>query len=269
MQRRLAAAPQAGRARTLRRMRARLRALYRGDSPAAVRFRYGVIAVDLVIIAFFVAGPLFRDTRLYLPVDYLVATVLGLDLAARAVTYPHVLRWLRRPVVLVDIFIWLTLLVPQLFFNLGFLRVLRLWTLIHSEFFWRTVARRIDDTRWEDTVKAVANLVTFVFVATGFVYSSFARTHPGIDGYVDALYFTIATLTTTGFGDITLPGPWGRLISIAVMIAGITLFVRLAQTLFRPNKVYWPCPSCGLLRHDPDAVHCKACGQMLAIPNDD
>ena len=68
--------------------------------------------------------------------------------------------------VLVDIFIWLTLLVPQLFFNLGFLRVLRLWTLIHSEFFWRTVARRIDDTRWEETVKAVANLVTFVFVAT-------------------------------------------------------------------------------------------------------
>ena len=76
----------------------------------------------------------------------------------------------------------------------------------------------------------MATLLTFVFVATGFVYASFARTHPGIDGYVDALYFTVATLTTTGFGDIILPGAWGKLISIVIMITGITLFVRLAQT---------------------------------------
>lgn len=249
------------------RLRVRLRSLYRGDSPAAVRFRYSVICIDLAIIAFFIAGPMLRQQWVFLTLDYAIAAVLGVDLAARALTYPKLSRWLRRPVVWVDIFIWLTLLLPEIFLNLGFLRVARLWTLVHSEFFWRTIGRRYDDTRWEDVAKAGVNLVTFVFVATGFVYASFARIHPGIDGYVDALYFTVAALTTTGFGDITLPGTWGRLISIGVMISGITLFVQLAQTLFRPHKVIWPCPSCGLLRHDPDAVHCKACGQLLAIPN--
>jgi voltage-gated potassium channel len=31
----------------------------------------------------------------------------------------------------------------------------------------------------------------------------------------------------------------------------------------------FPCPQCGLQRHDIDAVHCKACGHVLNIPNDD
>jgi voltage-gated potassium channel len=39
--------------------------------------------------------------------------------------------------------------------------------------------------------------------------------------------------------------------------------------LFRPHKVRFQCPSCGLQRHEPDAVHCKACGVVLCIPNED
>jgi len=41
-----------------------------------------------------------------------------------------------------------------------------------------------------------------------------------IRNYADALYFTIATLTTTGFGDVTLPDTTGRLLSVVIMIAG-------------------------------------------------
>ena len=83
---------------------------------------------------------------------------------------------------------------------------------------------------------------------------------------VTRLSFT--ALTTTGFGDITLAGTSGRMISVAIMIFGVTLFLRLAQALFRPNKVRFPCPTCGLQRHDPDAVHCKACGTVLNIPDE-
>jgi voltage-gated potassium channel len=52
------------------------------------------------------------------------------------------------------------------------------------------------------------------------------------------------------------------------MLVGITLFVRLGQTLLRPHKIYHPCDRCGLSRHDKDAVHCKACGNMLCIPHE-
>ena len=80
------------------------------------------------------------------------------------------------------------------------------------------------------------------------------------------LEFTVAALTTTGFGDITLPGTLGRLISIIIMIFGVTLFFGLARAVLVADKVRFQCPKCALLRHDPDAVHCKACGEELNIP---
>ncbi|UTP37859.1 ion channel [Phenylobacterium sp. LH3H17] len=251
------------------RVRARLHELYHGHSRKAVRFRLAVIAIDFLLIAFFIVAPFIRESPAFLIVDIGVALILAIDIGARGLAAERWTKWLRSPSTLLDIFVLITLLFPLWLFNLAFLRVLRLWTLVHSEFFWETVGRRYDDTRWEDVTRAAVTLVTFVFVMTGFVYTSFARIHPGIDGYVDALYFTVATLTTTGFGDITLPGTWGRVISIVTMLTGITLFVRLAQALFRPYKVRFPCPACGLQRHDIDAVHCKACGELLNIPNDD
>jgi voltage-gated potassium channel len=258
-----------GRRRRLPRVRARLNELYHGKSQRAVRFRLRVIALDFLLIAFFVAAPFLREYPVYLVIDYVAALILAVDLAARALAHSTLKGWISKPSVWIDLFVLVTLLFPLWLFNLAFLRVLRLWSLFHSDFFWETVGRRYDDTRWEDVAKTVATLVTFVFVATGFVYASFAREHPGIGGYLDALYFTMTALTTTGFGDITLPGAWGKLLTIIIMVSGITLFVRLAQALIRPYKVHFTCPTCGLMRHDQDAVHCKACGVLLNIPNDE
>lgn len=250
-------------------LRVRLRGLYHGASPAAVRFRLGVIVLDLAVIAFFIAAPILRDNGgLFYVVDYAIAAFLALDVTARALAWPNLKSFIRRPIVWVDLFVLVTLLAPAWLANLGFLRVLRLWTLVDSEFFWRTVGRRFDDTRIEEIVKAGTRLTTFVFVVTGFVYTSFIGRYEGIGGWVDALYFTVTSLTTTGYGDIILPGVWGRLLSIFVMLVGVSLFIRLMQLLVRPHKVLFPCPACGLRRHDPDAVHCKACGRILNIPDD-
>jgi voltage-gated potassium channel len=40
------------------RLRARLRYLYHGSSPLAVRFRLAVIVIDFAIIGFFLAAPM-------------------------------------------------------------------------------------------------------------------------------------------------------------------------------------------------------------------
>ncbi|MBB3872677.1 MAG: potassium channel family protein [Brevundimonas sp.] len=250
------------------RLRARLRYLYHGGQPAAVKFRLTVIVIDFAIIAFFLAAPILKNMGwAFYVLDYLIAALLAIDLAARAYAYSDIKDWLKRPIVWLDLFILATLLFPAWLFNLGFLRMLRLWTLLNSDFFWRTVGARFDDTRVEGIVRALSGLVTFVFVVTGFVYATF-RGHDGISGYIDALYFTVATLTTTGFGDVTLPGPLGKLLSIAIMLVGITLFLRLAQALIKPHKVRFPCDRCGLQTHDPDAVHCKACGNLICIPDE-
>jgi Ion channel. len=249
------------------RLRSTLRLLYHSQSPRAQRFQATILVLDLAIIAFFIAAPLLRDTASFLWLDYSIAALLFADLVARGLAATDTLRWLRQLPVIVDIFILVTLLAPTWLINLGFLRVLRLWTLTRSSAVWRPLRRRGLGS-YQETIQAVINLLVFLFVVTGFVYTAFANRDSGIAGYVDALYFTVTTVTTTGFGDITLPGTFGKLTSIVVMIIGISLFVRLAQSIFRPAKVSFPCPQCGLKKHDPDAVHCKACGHLLNIPDE-
>ncbi len=249
-----------------RRLRTTLRLLYHSQSPGAQRFQASVLVVDLVIIAFFVATPLLREDETFLWIDYSIAALLALDLTARALASTDILRWLRQMPVIIDIFILATLLAPTWLFNLGFLRILRLWTLTRTAGFWRPLRKR-GLIAYREPVQALINLLVFLFVVTGFVYTAFAGRGAGIAGYVDALYFTVTTVTTTGFGDITLPGTFGKLASIVIMIIGISLFVRLAQAIFRPAKVHFPCPQCGLQKHEPDAVHCKACGHLLNIPD--
>lgn len=250
----------------LARLRNRLRKLYHGRTPAAFRFQVAAIIIDLAIITFFIASPLIQQSPSFLWLDYAVAALVAADMAARLLASNDMLRLIKQPTSWVDIFILLTLLMPTALANLAFLRILRLWSLSRSGSLWRHFEMR-GLRPWREASQAVINLVTFLFVITGFVYTFFFRTGTGVENYVDALYFTVATVTTTGFGDIVLPGIAGKLTAIVTMIIGISLFVRLAQAIFRPTKVYFPCPQCGLRRHEPDAVHCKACGHVLNIPD--
>jgi voltage-gated potassium channel len=251
----------------LQRLRSALRLLYHGHTPRALRFQFAVLVVDLVIIGFFIATPTLRSRQYFLWVDLAVAALLFADLLARGLATREPWRWLKQPTTLVDVFVLVTLLFPASLANFGFLRILRLWTLSRSGALWRPL-KQWHLTEYQDTGEAVVNIVTFLFLVSGFILTFFSSEKSGIDGYVDALYFTVTAVTTTGFGDITLPGTAGKLTSIAVMIVGISLFVRLAQSIFRPHKVTFPCPQCGLSKHDPDAVHCKACGHLLKIPDE-
>lgn len=244
-----------------------MRLLYHGRSPGAVRFQSVALLVDLAIIVFFIVGPALRDRPSYILIDIAIAILLLADIVARGLAATDIWRWLRQVTTLVDLFILVTLLFPASLANFGFLRILRLWTLSRGGFLWRPLKKH-GWGQWEETGRAIVNLVTFLFVVTSFIFTFFAGPHSGIEGYVDALYYTVTSVTTTGYGDITLPGVWGKLVAIVVMIVGISLFVRLAQSIFRPHKVFFPCPQCGLNRHDADAVHCKACGHILNIPDE-
>ncbi len=75
---------------------------------------------------------------------------------------------------------------------------------------WSACGRSRLSARNEDAILAATNLVVFVFTMTGIVYATQHDHNPAIQTPIDALYFTVTSLTTTGYGDITLPGPMGR-----------------------------------------------------------
>lgn len=248
-------------------IRLTLNRLYYGQSTSAIRFQFTLMVIDLVIILFFLAGPYLKDGPSYIVLDYCFAGWIALELIAQHFASSSTRRWLTRPMTWIDLFVLCTLLLPYWLFNFAFLRVMRIWAVVQRPIF-TLMLKRLNLFDKADIVTSAINLLVFLFMLTGFVYTFFFNHMPGIEGFVDALYFTVATVTTTGFGDITLPGPLGKLTSVAAMIIGISLFVRLAQAVVRPLKVTFSCPDCGLNRHDKDAVHCKACGRLLNIPDE-
>jgi voltage-gated potassium channel len=243
-----------------------LRELYHGQSRTAVRFQATWLIFDALLIAFFMVSPFIERGATFLVLDYAIAGVLLLDLVARAWAFGNFRSWIARPIVWADIAVLLSLVVPVYAANLGFLRILRAYSLVNGSSFWRVVGRSW--MQYSETIKAIANLTVFIFMMTALVHTLFAGRVPEIRSYMDSLYFTATSLTTTGYGDIVLPGFWGRAISVLIMFGGVTLFFRLIQVVMRTPKVRHPCPSCGLLRHEPDAIHCKACGQGLNIRHD-
>jgi voltage-gated potassium channel len=243
--------------------------LYEADTPRAHRFRYALLAFDAVTILFIIATSFLPRTGLIEALDVVFGIAILMDFLARLLICRHRIREFLMPATWADVASVVSFLAPLVGEGAAFLRILRTLRLLHT---YQILVRLRHDSdffrRNEEIIIAAVHLCVFLFVMTGIVYETQHWTNPKIANYIDALYFTVTALTTTGFGDITLEGTFGRLISVVIMIFGVTLFLNLARTLFQPHKVRFECPKCGLRRHDLDAVHCKACGQVLKIPDE-
>lgn len=246
--------------------RSYVRALYHGASNRSRSFRYGLLTFDILTISFFVISSMFENRQLIQYIEYGIAAIIFLDFSARFWIANNRTAYMSQFTTWIDILVFISLLAPVLIESFSFLRVLRALRIFrsyhilndlrkHSHFFKKN----------EEIIQSILNLSIFIFIVTALVFVFQVNTNPQINTYIDALYFTVTTLTTTGFGDITLQGDSGRILSILIMVVGVGLFLRLVQTIFRPAKVVYKCTECGLSRHEPDAVHCKHCGKTINI----
>lgn len=85
-----------------------------------------------------------------------------------------------------------------------------------------------------------------------------------------SIYWTIVTITTVGFGDITPHTPLGQTIASMTMLIGYSIIAvptgivtaELAHELGR-EKSLARCANCGRAGHDADSEFCKHCGYKL------
>lgn len=244
-----------------------IRLLYKGQTKRARRFRYTLIVFDAVSIIYFMATALLSPSFVMTVLNAVLGILILIDFSARLWISEDRRRELKQIHTLADVIVLASLLLAPLFSeNLGFLRIFRALRLIHAYHLLSDLRREfLFFRRHEDAILAAGNLIVFIFVTTSLVFVLAFDEQAGLTGYIDALYFTVATLTTTGFGDITMTTPGGKLLSVFIMVVGVALFVQLARAIFQPSKIKYKCPECGLNRHEPDAIHCKHCGEPLKI----
>jgi voltage-gated potassium channel len=92
----------------------------------------------------------------------------------------------------------------------------------------------------------------------------------GFHSIPTSMYWTIVTLTTVGYGDLSPKTPLGKLLASVVMILGYAIIAvptgivtsELTAARGRGHSRQ-ACPSCGREGHDDDATHCKYCGAAL------
>jgi voltage-gated potassium channel len=240
--------------------------LYNGNNKVSIRFRWGLLGFDALTILYFIVSSFIHYMHDLRWLEISIGVIYLLEFVARSSISKRRIRDILHPVGLADLIVIMSLLAPALAANFSFLRIARTLRLLRSYHMVKVLRRQFILVRInEEIIFSIVNLLVFIFVITAVVLVSQEGKNSGIANYIDALYFTIATLTTTGFGDITLLGTDGRILAVLIMIFGISLFLRLIQTIFHPAKVKYACPTCGLNRHDSDAVHCKHCGEVVLI----
>jgi voltage-gated potassium channel len=124
--------------------------------------------------------------------------------------------------------------------------------------------------------KSRAKIAVFVFtvivlcIILGTVMYMVEGPENGFTNIPVSIYWTIVTLTTVGFGDITPLTPLGQLISSIVMILGYGIIavptgIVTSEIISKkkPDSNTQACPDCGTNNHTDDANFCYHCGANL------
>ncbi len=157
--------------------------------------------------------------------------------------------------------------------DISFIRILRWFRILRLIRFieGRTFFGRIST---EDSVilaRIIFTLFAIIFVYSGLIYQVEHPVNPKVfSTFFDAVYFSVVTMTTVGFGDVTPISEGGRLMTVLMILTGIALIPwqlgdlikRLVKTA---NLVETLCPTCGLSFHDADAQFCKLCGSKVTL----
>ncbi|MCU4716538.1 ion transporter [Halapricum hydrolyticum] len=237
-----------------------------------------LLGLNLVFVGIFIVEtyPIADDLRALLwSLEVSIAFVFAVEYIARLYGAPDRRAEFFNGYTMIDLIAILpTLLVfvfpvPVSALQIGFLRVIRVIRVLRfyrftedTEFFFGTVT--------DNTLRAGRLLLTILvllFISAGLFYSVEQAVNPDVATYGDAFYYAVISLSTTGFGDIIPVTTTGRWVTVGSILAAIIVIPRQASKFVREwtskGKVNVTCPQCGLEYHDPDASHCKACGQII------
>lgn len=226
------------------------------ETVASIRIMYGyeLHVIEWVITIFFTLEYIGRIIALRKPIKYIFSFYGIVDLLA---TIP----------------MYIGLIIPGsgILLNIRAIRLLRIFRilkLVHFVGAANQLVAALKKSRVRIAVFLFSVLVSCIILGT-LMYMIEGPTN-GFTSIPVSIYWTIVTLTTVGFGDITPVTPFGQLVSVIIMILGygiIAVPTGLVTAQFMKDNIIdtntQVCPSCGAYNHKDAAKYCYNCGSRL------
>ncbi|HJM54870.1 MAG TPA: ion transporter [Poseidonia sp.] len=168
---------------------------------------------------------------------------------------------------------YLSLIIPgaQSLLVLRAMRLLRMFRVLK-------LSRYIDEG--EVLIQAISQsrtrIIIFLFTVTilGFISGAMMYLLEGpTNGFTSipqSVYWSLTTITGTGYGDTVPSTPMGKFLAVAIMVLGYSLIIVptgiVSSELIKLGEVdRRACNSCSKEGHDKNAKHCKFCGETLLV----
>ena len=207
-----------------------------------------LFTVEYLLRLYTVKIPIRYATSFYGVIDFLAIIPTYLSLLISGTQYLLVIRILR------------------------LLRVFRVFKLAHFLVEGDIIIQAMRASRAKITVFLMFILL-LVTIIGAIMYLVEGYSNPSFSSIPRSIYWSIVTLTTVGYGDITPVTSLGQFISAIVMIMGYAVIAvptgivssEFISQYYKQKKPVTTqvCINCSLEGHDPDAKFCKYCGFPL------
>lgn len=258
------------------------RIIFEADTPPGKRFDEVLIACILLSVIVVMCDSV--DTisasygRLLYSLEWLFTILFTIEYILRISCAHKKTHYVRSFFGIVDLLAilptYLSVIIPgsQYFLVIRLLRVLRIFRVLK-------LVQFIGESRLlVQSLRASARkIIVFLFVVMtlavifGSLIYLIEGEENGFTSIPRSIYWTIVTLTTVGYGDISPKTNLGQIFASMIMILGYSIIavptgivtVEMSQAFGRKRSRKF-CPECTEQRHDPDAAYCKYCGTKLS-----
>ena len=236
-----------------------------------------LLAVNIIACGVYVAGTYWKTKNnttatTFLTLEIIIVTFFSIEYILRIFIAEKKLKYIFSFYGMIDLISILPSFIPGDEFKslrvLKVLRILRFLRFLETDTFFFGKISKFQ----LQVLRTIFTVFTILFVSAGLIYS--AETISKIPNYTihtfgQAFYFTVTTLSTVGFGDFVPISRLGMAFTVIMIMGGAIIIPWQVGKLIRMlilgdnRKKQITCPQCGMIGHDLDASHCKACGHVI------
>lgn len=259
--------------------------IFEADTPAGKAFDVGLLAAILlsVLAVMLDSVPALRGSHgeLLDRAEWAFTLLFSVEYVLRLICSPRPLRYARSFFGVVDLLAilptYLSLLIPgaeslAVIRGLRLLRIFRIFKL--GQFLGEASLLRSALASSRHKITVFLGTITILVTILGTAMYLIEGEENGFTSIPTAIYWSIVTMTTVGYGDLAPTTVSGKLLASIVMILGYSIIAvptgivtaEIVEGAAASRRITTrSCPNCLSEGHDRDAIYCKKCSAPLEV----